>query len=273
MVQELAVLGNVIPCLSLEGPEQETDARRGVGVYRKVMQTMTDLRHLGVPFGFSCMITRKNLDAVISDEFNDALLDRGVLFGWHFMYMPLGCHPDLSLMPTPEQRDRLRVQGARRIRRTKPLFVIDFWNDAPYVGGCIAAGRGYFHINSSGDVEPCIFTHFAVDNVRGRGLRQVLNSPYFRGIRQLQPYSENLLRPCMLIDNPSIFRFIHDKYKPYPTHPTAPLLLDELKPGLDLYSDALAHVLDPAWCEDKATHGFQTHSEIPIAAAFGDGHR
>ena len=83
----------------------------------------------------------------MGDKFNNFMIQNGALIGWHFLFMPVnGKKPDLSLMPTPKQRQWM-LQRDREIRATKPLFIIDFWNDAPYVGGCIA-GKYYAHINS-----------------------------------------------------------------------------------------------------------------------------
>jgi MoaA/NifB/PqqE/SkfB family radical SAM enzyme len=154
-------------------------------------------------------------------------------------------------MPTPSQRRSLLFNGARRIRTQKPLFIIDFWNDAPYVGGCIAAGRYYFHINSKGDVEPCIFVHFAQDNIKQKSLSQVLTSDYFKEIRSHQPYGENLLRPCMIIDHPQVLREIYQKCHPYPTCDGAELVITSLCGVLDQYAYGVASVLDPIWEEQQ----------------------
>ena len=54
-----------------------------------------------------------------------------------------------------EQRIKM-YDSVRRFRATKSLFTMDFQNDAEYVGGCIAGGRRYLHINANGDVDPCI---------------------------------------------------------------------------------------------------------------------
>jgi MoaA/NifB/PqqE/SkfB family radical SAM enzyme len=256
-VDRMAALGNVAPMLSIEGLEAETDARRGEGTYRTLMVTMDRLHAAGVPFGFSSMVTRHNVDTIVGDELNDMLIEKGVFVGWHFLYMPVGRDPDLDLMPTPAQRDLLRREGAARLRATKPVFVVDFWNDAPYVGGCIAGGREYLHINSQGGVEPCIFTHFAVDNVKDKGLADCLRSPFFLAIRRRQPYSDNLLRPCMLIDHPHVFRDIYAECQPVPTHPGAASLVTGLGPRLDVYAQAQAETLDQAWQEDFVARGFR----------------
>lgn len=247
VASRLAQAGNVLVCFSVDGFEAEHDARRGAGVLQRAEQGMSLLRQAGVPFGFSTMVTSANCDTVISEAFTDYLVECGCLWGWHFLYMPVGERPDLSLMPTPEQREHLRINGAARIRADKPLFVMDFWNDAPYVGGCIAAGKEYLHINSKGDVEPCIFTHFATDNIKDKSLAEVLGSPFFTAIRDRQPYDENLLRPCMLIDNTDIARQVVTQTGAYPTHPGAEQLLTSMADGLDSYAAHYKQIADRAW--------------------------
>jgi MoaA/NifB/PqqE/SkfB family radical SAM enzyme len=250
---KLAKVGNVLVNFSLEGFEEETDARRGKGVFQKIMQGMENLRQVGVPFGFSIMVTRNNVDTIISDKFNDMLLEKGCLIGWHFLYIPADVHPDISLMPTPEQRELMRSRGAQRLRNEKPIFIIDFWNDAPYVEGCIAGGRCYLHINAYGDVEPCIFVHLATDNIHDKSLKEAINSPYFRGIRSRQPYSENLLRPCMIIDHPQVLRGLCKDCQPHPTDGPLCGFINSLADDLDNYSQEAAKVLDPVWEREFTT--------------------
>jgi len=254
--RELAEAGNVLVIFSVEGFEKETEARRGKGVFQKIMQGMDNLREIGVPFGFSVMVTRQNVDTIISDEFNDMLMEKGCLIGWHFLYIPVGRTPYTSLMPTAEQRELMRRMGAQRIRNEKPIFIVDFWNDAPFVGGCIAGGRNYFHINAHGDVEPCIFVHLAVDNIKQKSLKEVINSPYFRAIRARQPYSDNLLRPCMIIDHPHVLRGLCKECQPYPTDGPVCGFIDSLAHDLDRYSHEAAAVLDPVWQHEFAGKSF-----------------
>lgn len=260
--KRLGHLGNVFPIISIEGFEEETDARRGKGTFQKIMEAMDRLRKAGVLFGFSAMLTSKNIDTIIGDEFNDMLIAKGCLFGWHFLYMPVGRDPDSSLMPTPEQRERMRLYGAARIRKQKPLLICDFWNDAPYVGGCIAGGRYYFHINANGDVEPCIFVHFALDNIKTKSLWEVLRSPFFEAIRARQPYHNNLLRPCMIIDHPNVLREVCQEVHPYPTHPGSESVITSLCGALDQYASRAATVLDPPWQSEFAEKGFSPWSNL-----------
>jgi len=195
MAKKLVQLGNVGPQLSVNGPAEYTDASRGKGAFNQVMQAMDNLRDAGCVFGFSSLLTRDNLDAVCSEEWMDLLIEKGALYGWLFLYMPVGDDVDINLMPTPEQRNKLR-NAMRHFRETKPILPIDFWNDGTLTGGCIAGGRLYFHINHQGDVEPCIFCHFATRNINNCSLAEALASPFFMGIKESQPFSYNTLRPC-----------------------------------------------------------------------------
>ena len=97
------------------------------------------------------------------------------------------------------------------------------------MGGCIAGGRNYIHINANGDVEPCVFTHFAVDKIHDKTLLEVLKSDFFRTIRSKQPYSDNLLTPCMIIDNPDVYREVVLSCNAYPTHEGAEDVLNKMR--------------------------------------------
>jgi len=248
IARKLQEIGNIFILFSVEGFEKETDERRGRGVFKKVISGMELLQKYGIPHGFSTVFSRKNADVVISDEFIDLMLEKGCLWGWYFLYMPVSGDKDLSLMPTPEQRARLWKRHLE-IRSQKPIVVIDFWGDAPLVGGCIA-GKYYCHINTQGNVEPCIFTHFQTANIKEKTLKEIMASPVFKEYRKRQPFSKNLLLPCPLIDHPHIFREICQKYNLKPTHPGAETLIKDLAPGLDQYSNQVHKIFDKIWEEN-----------------------
>ena len=138
---------------------------------------MEKLKSRGIPFGVSSATGAMNVDTVISDEFIDNLMDKGSFINWYFMFMPIGERPDVSMMLNPEQRLRMG-ERSNEIRHTKPCLTIDFFNDAPHVGGCIA-GSYYCHVTASGDVEPCVFAHFTVDNIREKSLGEIFQSEFF----------------------------------------------------------------------------------------------
>jgi len=253
MVERLIEVGNVMPSFSMEGYEKETDARRGTGHFKKVMAAMDMLREAGLSFCGSFTHTSKNSDIITNGDFIDMLLSKGIFALWLFSYVPVGREPDPALMPSPEQRDNLR-RSVADFREEKPMLFIDFWNDGPMISGCIAGGRKYFHINANGDIEPCVFCHLAVDNIRRTTIREALNSSFFRKIREKQGEHENLLRPCMLIDHPEVGRemLAHDGV--YATHEGADEIFNGLATAMDDYAAAYREIADSAWEDDFKEH-------------------
>jgi MoaA/NifB/PqqE/SkfB family radical SAM enzyme len=238
----------VSPAISLEGYEEQTDQRRGKGHFQKVMEGISLLREAKILFAFSLTQTRENTDILTSDDFIDFLIEKGAMLIWYFMCIPVGRNPDIRWMPTPLQRDQLR-RALVRFRATKPILFVDFWNDGGLTNGCMAGGKMYFHINAQGDVEPCVFCHFASDNVKGKSLLEILDSPFFREIRSRQPYLENLLRPCMLIDRPEIAREMVSRPGVYFTHPGVETFFNHLSESIDQYSSEYGAIADRVWEE------------------------
>lgn len=198
---EMLRVKNFLVALSIEGFEKETDFRRGEGTFGKVIIAMDILKMKKLPFGFSSCYTSKNTETIGSDEYFDEMIVRGAKFGWFFTYMPVGVDAAPELMVTPEQR-KFMYHQIRNFRKTKPLFTIDFWNDGEYVDGCIAGGRAYLHINANGDIEPCAFIHYSDSNIHNNTLLDAYRSPLFMQYYKNQPFNENHLRPCPLLDNP-----------------------------------------------------------------------
>ncbi len=191
---------NFVPAISVEGFEEDTDFRRGKGTFAAVQNAMKILREKKLLFGVSCCYTSKNVDMIGSEEYFDAMVDWGAKFAWFFTYMPVGKGAVSELMATAKQR-KFMYDRLRAFRRTKPLFTIDFWNDGEFVGGCIAGGRRYLHINAGGDIEPCAFIHYSDCNIREKTLLEALQSPLFMQYHDNQPFNENMLRPCPVLDN------------------------------------------------------------------------
>ena len=199
--REMLRVKNFVPAISLEGFAEANDDRRGSGVYQKVMDAMELLKENRLPFGISACYTSRNAEDISSERFFDMMIDKGALFVWLFHYMPVGNDAAPELLPTPEQRE-LMYHRIRQYRETKPIFSMDFQNDAEYVGGCIAGGRNYLHINAKGDVEPCVFIHYSNCNIHNTSLLDALKSPLFMAYRQGHPFNENMLRPCPMLENP-----------------------------------------------------------------------
>ena len=199
--REMLRVKNFIPAISLEGFEEANDSRRGPGVYEKVTHAMALLKEHNLPFGISACYTSVNYNDISSEKFFDHMIDLGALFVWFFHYMPVGNDAVPALMPTPEQRETVyrRIRG---FRATKAIFSLDFQNDAEYIGGCIAGGRHYLHINANGDVDPCVFIHYSNCNIHDCTLMEALKSPLFQAYHDNQPFNDNMLRPCPMLENP-----------------------------------------------------------------------
>ena len=203
--EEMLRVKNFLPAISLEGFEEATDGRRGSGVYQKARRAMEILRAKKLPFGISACYTSQNLDSISSEAFIDQLVDWGAKFIWYFHYMPVGNDAVPALLPSPRQREAM-YHRIREVRAAKPIFAMDFQNDGEYVGGCIAGGRRYLHINANGDVDPCVFIHYSNCNIREASLLDCLRSPIFMAYHDGQPFNSNHLRPCPMLENPELLR-------------------------------------------------------------------
>ena len=208
LCEEMQKLGNITLALSIEGTEETNDFRRGEGAYKTTVEKMDMLKKYGLAFGVSICYTEKNVDAVTSDEFMDFIVDKGAIYAFYFAYMPVGHDAVVDLIPSPEKRVHM-YKWLRKVRNSKtgkPIFVMDFQNDAEYVGGCIAGGRNYFHINSEGDMEPCVFIHYSDSNIRTHTILEALKRPLFQAYWKNQPFNDNHLRPCPMLENPDCLR-------------------------------------------------------------------
>ncbi len=241
---------NFVPAISAEGFEEATDGRRGEGVYAKVQHAMELLKSHGLPFGVSCCYTSENWDSIASEEYFDYLIDQGALFAWIFSYMPVGVNSPASLMANPEQREHL-YRFVREMRTKKPLFTLDFQNDGEFVGGCIAGGRRYLHINAKGDVDPCVFAHYSNANIREVSLLDALRSPIFMEYYREQPFSDNLLRPCPIYENSGKLTEMVNRAGAHSTDPEAPEPVEDLCAKTKPMADAWKPVAEHIW-EDKA---------------------
>ena len=198
---EMLRVKNFIPAISVEGFEQATDDRRGHGTYQAVVKAMEILLRKKLPFGISCCYTSANTEVIGSEAYFDDMIAKGAKFAWFFTYMPCGQAAGPELMATAEQREFMYHQ-IRKFRQTKPIFTMDFWNDGEFVGGRIAGGRRYFHINANGDMEACAFIHYSDSNIRQHTLLEALRRPFFQAYHDNQPWNGNHLRPCPVLDNP-----------------------------------------------------------------------
>ena len=246
--KEMLRVKNFVPAISVEGFEEANDDRRGQGVYEKVMHACELLKAHKLPFGHSICYTSKNYKDVTSEKFFDQMIDKGALFAWYFHYMPVGKGAVPELLLSPEQRTEV-LRALRHFRNTKPLFALDFQNDGQYVGGCIAGGRRYFHINAKGACEPCVFVHYSDVNIHDKSLLDVLRSPLFQAYHDNQPFNHNHLRPCPMLENPEKIEQLVKETGAVNTDYQNQEEVEELTAKTHPYADRWAPVAEELWKE------------------------
>ena len=268
--EDMKQCGNLALALSIEGSEETTDLRRGDGAYRKTLEAMQLLKKHKCLFGTSVCYTSQNYKAVTSDEFYDMMIENGARYAWYFHYMPVGSDSDTGLLLTPEQREYVyrEIRAKRNAKTGKPIFTVDFQNDAEFVGGCIAGGRNYFHINSEGDVEPCVFVHYSDSNIREKSILECLKAPLFREYYKGQPFNDNMLCPCPMLENPQKLRSIVTKTGAKSTNLTHPESAEELCSKCDDYAKLWAPKAKEIWEEQERFHPFtQYYRDTPEGKA------
>jgi len=272
MARRMGRLGNLSPALSAEGLREKTDARRGAGVFDRVVAAMGRLREEGVFFGVSFTATRDNAEEIFGDESVATFFgDLGAHYGFVFHYMPIGRAVTLDLMMTPAQRLAL-YQRVWHLIRDRHLFIPDFWNAATGSNGCLAAGRagGYFHVNWNGDMSPCVFFPYAPCNVKdvfamGGTLDDAWADPFFADIRKWQRqygYREahescggscgNWMMPCLIRDHHADFLRLMAVHEARPTDEDARTALEDpaYHEGLERFDREYAALADPIWEEN-----------------------
>lgn len=173
---------NLIPVMSIEGNQEVTDARRGDGIYNRLIENMDEFKRRGLIFGASVTVTTENIQEVSSDEFIRSLSDRGCKAVIYVEFVPV-TEEGQNLAPGDKEREYLNKEIARLRGEYPEMVFVSFPGDEKSSGGCIAAGRGFFHINSHGGAEPCPFSPYSDINVREHSLKDVVNSDLFVALR------------------------------------------------------------------------------------------
>ena len=173
---------NLVPVMSIEGERELTDARRGKGVYERLIANMDEFKRRGLIFGASVTVTTQNLHEVSSEAFLKSLSDRGCKLVIFVEFVPV-TEEARDLAPGDEEREYLRAEIARLRAEHPEMVYISFPGDEKESGGCVAAGRGFFHINSHGGAEPCPFSPYSDVNIKNCSLREAMHSPLFTALR------------------------------------------------------------------------------------------
>ena len=190
---------NLIPVMSIEGSRELTDERRGAGIYDRLIANMDEIKKRGLIFGASVTVTTRNYREVTSQAFLDSLVEKGCKVVIFVEYVPV-TEESRELAPTDAEREFMQSEIIH-LRETRPEMVyISFPGDEKSSGGCVAAGRGFFHINSHGGAEPCPFSPYSDVNVRDSSLKDVMNSPLFRKLRDDGYLLEDHSGGCVLYE-------------------------------------------------------------------------
>lgn len=251
--EDMKEVGNLTLAISIEGSEETNDFRRGEGAYERTMKALDLLQKNRCIYGLSICYTSQNIDMVTSDEFIDLMVNKGAKFALYFNYMPVGTGAVEELIPTPEQRTHMYywLKKMRNGKTGKPMFVMDFQDDGEYVGGCVAGGRNYFHINSAGDIEPCVFIHFSDSNIRTHTILEALRNPLFMSYYHNQPFNDNHLRPCPMLENPDYLRKIIKQTGAKSTDLENQEGVEHLCAKCDKFAAAWKEQADKLWAENK----------------------
>lgn len=190
---------NLIPIMSIEGNQEVTDARRGNGVYERLMSNMDEFKKRGLIFGSSVTVTTENMKEVFSDAFIESLSDRGCKAVIFVEYVPV-TEESKELAPGDSEREYMAEEIARLRGQYPEMVFISFPGDEKDSGGCLAAGRGFFHINSYGGAEPCPFSPYSDVNVRDKSLKEVMNSALFTALRSGDMLADDHRGGCVLYE-------------------------------------------------------------------------
>lgn len=174
---------NLVPIISIEGDEQTTDSRRGKGVYNQLVDSMELMRKKGIIFGASLTFTKGNLSTLVSNDFIDTLQDFGCKVIFFIEYVPVN-ELTKGIAPSDDERDLLLREIERLRKEYSNMLFMSFPGDEKDFGGCLAAGRGFFHINSHGGAEPCPASPYSDINVKETSLMEALNSKLFKSLKE-----------------------------------------------------------------------------------------
>jgi MoaA/NifB/PqqE/SkfB family radical SAM enzyme len=188
---------NLVPIMSIEGGKENTDARRGRGIYELLIRNMEKLQARGLVFGASVTVTTQNIREVTSDAFLKELSGRGCKAVIYVEFVPV-TEESRELAPGDAEREYLKAELKRMRQELPEMVYVSFPGDEKSSGGCVAAGRGFFHINSHGGAEPCPFSPYSDTNVRDTSLKEALNSGLFRALRENGHLLEDHAGGCVL---------------------------------------------------------------------------
>ena len=191
---------NLVPVISIEGDRYLTDTRRGEGIYDKLTSSMNTLRNKNILFGTSVTVTTENLNEVTGAQFISELNKNGCGIIFYVEYVPVdGSTSNLAF------NDSHRIILEQKIILLTSEFpnttFLSFPGDEKKFGGCLAAGRGFFHVNAIGGAEPCPFSPYSDISLKDHTLVEALQSPLFKKLASEGILLQEHTGGCVLFEN------------------------------------------------------------------------
>ena len=190
---------NLVPILSLEGNQDATDERRGEGIFKTLLERMAQMKELGLLFGTSITVTTDNIRSVTDDLFIQEMQRQGCRAVFFVDYVSTS-DEDRVLEPEDEHRAYMKEKMASFRKDYSEMIFISFPGDEKASGGCLAAGRGFFHINAYGGAEPCPFSPYSDTNVKDTPLVDIAESKLFRALHESGMLMEDHAGGCVLAE-------------------------------------------------------------------------
>ena len=190
---------NIMPVISIEGDRYQTDKRRGKGIFQKVLSSIDLLEKKSIFYGISITITTENFENVLNDEFIGTYIDKGCRAFFFIEYIPFDSSTE-SIVISADQREQLKV-SMNELREKHRAIFIAFPGDEEKFGGCLAAGRGFVHINAIGSIEPCPFAPYSDINLKDVTLEEALNSSLLEKVRSIHEILKEHKGGCALFEN------------------------------------------------------------------------
>lgn len=191
---------NMVPIISIEGMQDSTDDRRGQGVFRRAREAMRLLSGRDLIYGVSITVTTENMDTVTSTVFLDEIKQYGCRLVFYVEYVPMD-EGTQHLAFGDEHVERMERLMEERRRQYDGIIFFSFPGDEKATGGCVASGRGFFHIGPDGSAEPCPFSPYSDSNVMQTGVLGALKSPLFRRLRDASAMSWGHTGGCTLYEH------------------------------------------------------------------------
>jgi len=182
VIKKMSENRNIVPLISLEGYENDTDKRRGAGVYERVMNAVAKLKEKNIFWGSSLTMTRANFADVTDENFVKRLVETGCKLFMLVEYTPVKKGTEGWVLTSEQRTELLRKRDLFR-KKYPAMFIALPW-DEEEIGGCLSSGRGFIHISAEGNVEPCPFVPYSDTNLKHLSLKDALQSKMLKTIRE-----------------------------------------------------------------------------------------